>query len=154
MVLTHFLKWRLQKPTHILFLVAVSDILFEFNLDPIEATKMAAQIPQNKWLALGIRYLDQNAQPMASAVAPDSPPSWSNSAAIGALEVSPDGLMAMFKPSAPGSTVIRLTLAVGGRTYNAELSVEVVPSDARPQDLTSIEISATAVDPPVTPPPA
>jgi hypothetical protein len=136
-------------------MIAVSDVLFELNVPPSETLTMAAQVPVNKYLALGIRYLDQNAQPIASAVQPDSPPSWSNAAAIGSLEVSEDGRTAIFKPSAAGSTVIRLTLAVAGRTYNAEVSVDVIPVEApAPQDLTSIEITTNVVDPPATPPPA
>lgn len=137
----HMLRWRVQKPGHLLFMIAVGPILFELNLDPLETMKMAVQVPQNKQLSLGIRYLDQAGQPMLSSVPLDSPPSWSNSAAIGSLDVSGDGMAATFRPSAPGSTNIRLTVTSGRNQYNAELAVEVTPAEgSQPQVLSAVEI--------------
>jgi hypothetical protein len=151
----HLLRWRVQKPTHLLFMVSVDCILFEFNLDLQETSKMAIQVPQDKTISLGIRYLDQNGQPMLSPVNHDQPPSWSNSDAIGSLAVAPDGLTAVFTPSAPGNTNVRLTVTSGTRQYNAELGIEVTPSQPVNQIFSSVEISAVVQDPqPAPTPPA
>jgi hypothetical protein len=89
-------------------------------------------------IGLSIQFLDQNGNIMLTQPVPDTAPAWSNSTpATETLSVAANGLTATADPIAVGMDTISLSLAVGGKSFSATLSVEV---DAAPQVLTSIAI--------------
>jgi hypothetical protein len=88
-----------------------------------------------------ISFLDQNGNPMLTAVTPDAPPTWSDTTpATGTLTPAAGGLSATEAAIAAGSDVVNVALTVGGAAFSASLGITVSPA---PQVLTSIAINAT-----------
>lgn len=91
---------------------------------------------------LSIEYLDQDGNPMVTAPAPDSPPSWTNAPSDPSVDTftpSADGLTATLVANAAGTDTVSLTVLVGGKSFPASLAFTV---SAAPQTLTSVRIKA------------
>lgn len=92
-------------------------------------------------VACTIIYLDQNGNPMLTTPTPDAPPAWTNgNTAVDTLTVAADGLTCQINALTVGSDTVSLSLAVGGKSFSASLSLAV---QAAPQVLTSIAIGTT-----------
>jgi hypothetical protein len=87
-----------------------------------------------------IEQLDQNGNPMLTAVVADSPPSWSDTPATPPVDTftpAADGSSATLVATAVGTDTVNVSASFGGKTYTASLAVTIA---AAPQVLTSIAI--------------
>ena len=95
-------------------------------------------------VAIAIKYLDQNGNPMLTTPTPDSPPTWSqapSASGIDSLSVaSPGNLSASLATLEAGTDIITVNMQVGGVALSASLGVNISPA---PQVLTSIELVPT-----------
>ena len=117
---------------------------FAVELIPEREIHMATTINAGQNLPFSIAFLDQNGQPMVPAPKPDAAPAWSNrSPATETLTASADGMTASAVGNAAGLDTVKVSLAVGGVTFNATLDVTVnAGTGTGSQTLTSIGIVA------------
>jgi len=93
-----------------------------------------------------IEYLDQRGNPMLTVVTPDVAPAWTFDDATGqpiggdTLIVSADGLTAKVRAADAGTDTLGLSVTVGGKTYQASISIEI---DPEPQVLGGVQIVST-----------
>ena len=110
-------------------------------LHPNEETVMATTIFTGHKLSLSIQVLDQRGHPMLTPAIYDAEPVWTNSTpATETLSVDAGGQAATGTPVAPGTDLVSVTFAIGGKEFSASLAVEVVDE---PQVATSAVIVAT-----------
>ena len=132
------LRWnwfhRRHPYRHVRPFIVIRGIAIE--LEPEERLLMALNMTVGQTDVIGIAYLDQNGQPMATTPTPDAAPVWTASTpATDTLTVAPDGLTASDAAVAVGTDTINMTLNVGGRPFTAVLDVNVTGA---PQVLTSV----------------
>ncbi len=92
---------------------------------------MATILTMGHKLGLQLQVLDQNGNPMLSAVAFDAVPAWSNTTpTTETLVAAADGQSAVGTPVAPGTDTVSVSFTIAGVPFSATLAVEV---DAAPQ---------------------
>jgi hypothetical protein len=104
------------------------------------------QVNAGHAVALALAYLDANGNPMLTKPTPDAAPAWTDAPSapgIDTLTVAPDGSSAVLATNpadANASDTVSVSVAVGGKTFAATLSIAI---SAAPQVLTSIAITGT-----------
>jgi len=138
------MRWHYHRHHHRHIRVAlIVNGEFAVELTPNGVIHMAATINVGQTLPLSIAYLDQGGQPMASTPFADAPPAWSHTdATVSDLTAAADGNTASVVGLASGADTITLSVLVGGKSFNATLSLTVAAVMPPPQVLTSIEIVA------------
>jgi hypothetical protein len=113
---------------------------YYFELNAHRRTLLMEQLTVGHTDTMTIAYFDTNGQPMLSAVAPDSPPTWVNTPSTPAVDtftVAADGSSAVLAAIGPGTDSITVSVTVAGKSYTATQSVTI---SAAPQVLGSVEI--------------
>ena len=116
---------------------------YKFFISPNERVSTMANInvTVGHTVSMKLVFLDQNGNPMLTAVTPDAAPAWSDTTpATGTLTVGADGLSATELAITAGADVVNVSLAVGGVAFAASLGITAA---AAPQVLTSVQILAT-----------
>ena len=110
-----------------------------YRLFPNEEVKFMTDVSVGHTVVDTIIYLDQNGNPMLVTPAPDSPPVWTNTAAVtvDTMTVSADGSTDTIHALAVGVDTVTVNVIVGGKTFTATQQLSV---DAAPQVLTSVAI--------------
>jgi hypothetical protein len=110
-----------------------------YRLFPNEEVKFMTDVSVGHTVVDTIIYLDQNGNPMLVTPAPDSPPVWTNTAAVtvDTMVVSADGSTDTIQALAVGVDTITVNVIVGGKTFTATQQLSI---DAAPQVLSSVAI--------------
>lgn len=103
--------------------------------DPIKFLGMGVKKMQMKTNQQAVASLSgRDAEGNVAAVNFDAAPSWtSDTPDVVTVTPSPDGLSCVIgspNPGAPGSAVVTLDAAVGGKPLQATLAVDIIPGDA------------------------
>jgi hypothetical protein len=128
-----------DRPCHVVLFVENVGIILKPHAH--ERAKLMVTVTVGHKINCSIGFLDTNGNPMLATPAPDAVPSWSNTTpASETLVPAGDGLTAVATALAAGSDQINLSLTVGGKVFQASLSVAV---QAAPQTLGSVAINST-----------
>lgn len=111
---------------------------FGVLLHPNQENEIMVDVTVGHNVSMSLLFRDTNKNPMLTQPTLDAPPAWSNSTpATETLKVAADGLTAEADTVAAGGDSVSVSLAVGGVSFSASLSVNV---SAAPQVLGSVEI--------------
>ena len=124
-----------QHITYVLFYVNGVGV----QLNPFFRENLMTKVNVGHSVALSIKYLDQNGNPMITPPTPDASPPilWLSAKVVGTLV--PSGATATYNATAPGNDDVEVQVQIGGTLFTASLAIEV---DAVPQVFTSIAIGA------------
>ena len=107
-------------------------------LSPRTEVRMQTTVNVGHTIALSLKFLDINGNPMLTPPVPDAAPVWTNTAAAEeTLVAAASGLTAIATALAPGADTVNVALTVGGVAFAASLDVAVT---AAPQVLGSVVI--------------